>query len=87
MTPPPGHGPDGGASGRAAGLGGAGEGASAGRRGPELRVPPADRAVQGLPGQKQRGPHHLQIFLRAAGESGEAAARRESGVWAGSDRF
>lgn len=75
---PSGHGSDGGASGRAALLLGAGQGVPAGRWGPQLHPPSADRAVQRLPAEEPRGPHHVALLLRAAGEPGEAAARRKS---------
>lgn len=74
---PSGDGSNGGASGRAALLLGPGQGLPAGRRGPELHPPPADGAVQRLPVEKQRGPHHLPLLLRAPGEPGEAAAGRK----------
>lgn len=75
---PSGHGSDGGASGRAALLLGAGQGVPTGWWGPQLHPPSADRAVQRLPAEEPRGPHHVALLLRAAGEPGEAAARRKS---------
>lgn len=75
LPSPSGDGSNGGAPGWAALLLGPGEGLPAGRRGPELHPPSADRAVQRLPGEKQGGPHHLPLLLRAPGEPGEAAAR------------
>lgn len=75
---PSGHGSDGGASGRAALLLCAGQGVPAGRWGPQLHPPSADRAVQRLPAEEPWGPHHVALLLRAAREPGEAAARRKS---------
>lgn len=75
---PSGHGSDGGASGRASLLLGAGQGVPTGRWGPQLHPPSADRAVQGLPAEEPRGPHHVALLLWAAGEPGEASARRKS---------
>lgn len=34
--------------------------------------------MQGLSAEEPPGPHHLALLLRAAGEPGEAAARRKS---------
>ena len=77
--PPPGYGSDGGASVWAAVLLGPGEGVSPGGRRAELHPPPADGAVQGLPAEEPRGPHHLPLLLRAPGEPGEAPAWCKSG--------
>lgn len=73
----PGHRPDGGEAVGVHPLLLSGERPTAGRRRPQLHPPPGGRAGPGLPDQVPRRPHHLRLLLRAAGEPGEAAARRE----------
>lgn len=72
-----GHGADGGEAGRVHPELHPGERPPPGRRGPQLHPPPDRRAVQGLPDQIARGPDNQRVLLRAAGEPGEAVARRE----------